>query len=192
MAAMTRLDAAKRAILDAEAKERAAQGALAAERKRLEDTQAEIDAISEQVGATDPDDSKAFEQLVRKRDAARGRLEALKVREHKRAIELDTAGAHVQDAKAEARQAQDAELAEKIEALDLRITAQVKAFCGEVVPKIRELQTLMRDRAGNPNATFPGAGWAEVRIGGRFEQDVAALALRDIGAVVGAGVRSIS
>jgi chromosome segregation ATPase len=150
-----------------------AQEALDREEKRLAETQDEIQRLTDEVQATDPDDDKAFSRLVAARDAARGRAEALEVREEKArrtlkaaenahaAATRDVLRARVAELDAKIRE-QDAALGSAVRELRKRLTegaAKLSALVGQA----NEIECSI-DPEGF-RITGRGSFWASVGLG---------------------------
>ncbi len=126
----------------------AAEAESERENARLAKTNTEIDALTDQVKLTDPDDAKAFERLVATRDAARGRAEALIVRVERASAALKRAREHVAEVERQEIQARLAELDAKLRERDTALSHEVLEFYHALLGRIRELRTL----ASNANA----------------------------------------
>lgn len=101
------------------------------DRARLYQAKVEVEALSEQVRTTDPDDGSTFAALVTKRDAARGRVEALEARllNGREAAEL-----RLRKAEAEHLEEQLAVVDAELKALERKATADALA----VEPRFKE------------------------------------------------------
>ena len=132
------LDVARRAVEQAEA-------AVAAEAKRIALAEEEIQRVSDDIAATDPDSDAAFVKLVRQRDAARGRIEALQVRAERAVRSLDSAREALKQAELEAMRQEMAALDDRATKLDDALTARVRALATAIPEEATAIRALVAE-----------------------------------------------
>jgi transcriptional regulator with XRE-family HTH domain len=145
----TTLDAAQQELAAAEGTLVQATEAHDREAARLEETNAEIRALTDELQAADPDaDPKAFARTVGARDALRARAEALAGREAKARTALDAAQAAAVEARDDVLKAELASLDAEIRERDDALTREAIAAGEKLAAGVAELQrTLERANA---------------------------------------------
>lgn len=137
---------------------RDAEAAHAAEVERLEAARREVDKLAEQFARLDPgadDDDKEFAQLIARRDALRGRIEALAARERSAASAMERARVALAEATHAGAVARYREVSERARAhgaeLD-RIAVDARA---RLLTAHKELQAVLVDAVAGWNGLPP-------------------------------------
>lgn len=129
---MTDVEAAKKEL----SKAQASQTKVLEERQKAE---AAVAALSEEIAATDPDDEGRLAKLVSKRDAARGRLEALGRRVQIAGSDVELATAALAAAELTAKSERIVELRQQMRAEEVSAEADAKAAVQKLAARARKL-----------------------------------------------------
>jgi hypothetical protein len=126
-----------------------AEAALAAEAKRVEQAERELAEASDAIAEADPDgDDKTFARLVQRRDAARGKLEALQVRHGRAQKAIGAAKQALKDADRDSRRSE-------LEQIDAEIRRRSEALTAKAVELSAAIETenaVLRDLAQRAHA----------------------------------------
>jgi chromosome segregation ATPase len=154
------LEAARRKVAEAEE-------VVAAEAKRIAEAEDEVRQCTESIEGTSPDASAALAKLVGRRDAARGRAEALQARAARAADALTAARATLRQVELVAKRAEMDRLIVELRRINDSLTPLAFAFDQKVSDELTKAHELcvkanaLRDDllAAGESAEVPALSW---------------------------------